>query len=143
MNSRAVKNKCYRGQFYRIADCHARQRQRLSQTGVAQRGKFAPDALQVGHIDRRDDDAFTVTRSGQHPSPGVDYHRIAIVAEAMDIWAKLRGSDHIALVLDRPGANQYLPVRFAGGEGKGARNRQNSRARQNAKRRKSSGNRKS
>src|SRR5271156_2044403 len=95
------------------------------QTCVFQCRQLAAHALLVLEIDRSDDDALLIGGAGNHASPRIDDHRIAVVAVAVDVGAELGRRDHISLVLDRAGAQQRLPMRLAGGEGERARDRDN------------------
>ena len=95
------------------------------QSRVLQRRQFAPHAVLVLEINWRDNDAFLIRGAREHASPWIDDHRIAVVAVAVNVGTELRGRDHVRLVLDRAGANQRLPMRFAGRERERARNRDN------------------
>src|SRR5207253_1636251 len=56
-----------------------------------------------------------------HATPRIDQHRIAMRAAAVAMGAALCRGEDVALVLDRPRAQQHFPVRLAchGGEGRG------------------------
>ena len=56
------------------------------------------------------DQADAVDGLGDDGAPGVDDHAVAEAAHARIVIAGLAGRDHVALVLDRPGAQQHLPV---------------------------------
>ena len=88
-----------------------------------QRRQLAPHAVLVFEINWRDDDAFLIRRAREHASPWIDDHRIAVVTVAINVGAELGGCDHVRLILDRAGAEQRLPMRFAGWESECARNR--------------------
>ena len=62
---------------------------------------------------------MTASPSGawrEHDAPGVDDHRAPAGAQARRVLADLVGGDDEALVLDRAGAQQDLPVVARRGE---------------------------
>ena len=56
---------------------------------------------------------------GQHRAPGVDDRRVPVGVEVRRRLADLVGGEDEGLVLDRPRAQQHLPVVAAGGRGEG------------------------
>ncbi len=54
--------------------------------------------------------ASRVGSGGEHQPPGIDDHRAPAAAVTGRMRADLVGRDHEALVLDRPGPQQHLPV---------------------------------
>src|SRR5262249_44477861 len=87
-----------------------------TQAHMRQRGQFAPHALLVFEIDRCNYHSFLIGGARQHPSPGIDDHRITVIAETMDVWPELCRCDYVHLVLNRTRAQQSLPMSFAGWE---------------------------
>ena len=65
-----------------------------------------------------------VGRLGHHRSPRVDDHAAAEAAAARIVVADLSGGEHVALVLDGPGAQQHLPVVAPGVQHEGGRHHQ-------------------
>ncbi len=65
----------------------------------------------------------------QHPTPGVDDHRLTPAAALGVMLTDLGGGQYEALVLDRACPQEHLPMRFAGRNGEGGRDQQYLRAR--------------
>ena len=61
---------------------------------------------------------------GEHRSPRVDDHRVAVALVVGRMLADLAGGDHEGLVLDRARAQQHLPVGPAGRHGERRRQRE-------------------
>ena len=69
-----------------------------------------------------------VRRLRHHGPPRVDHHAPPEAAPARVVVADLAGRDHVALVLDRPGPQQHLPVVATGVGGEGRRHQQHAGA---------------
>src|SRR6266849_3786218 len=109
----------------------SKQRIRTSaQPRICQRRQFATHALEVFHVERRAHHALLIGCAGEHSPPRVDDHRIAVVAESMNVGAELRWRHHIALIFDRTSADQRVPMGLAGRKRKRARDRKDSCARE-------------
>ena len=67
-------------------------------------------AIRAASIARADDaDAFSAI--GEHLAPRIDDQRVAIAAPPAGVLAPLRRREDEAAVLDRPGAQQHMPMR--------------------------------
>ena len=99
----------------------AAARRRRGGRRLASEGSSSRTSLLGGEVEVGGDEALPVGRGGQHPPPGVDDRRVPVGAEVGRRLADLVGGDDEDLVLDRPGAQQHLPVVAAGrrGEGRG------------------------
>src|SRR5580700_9798341 len=81
----------------------------------------APSDLVVAN--RRVDDVFGVKgRLRQNLAPGTDNHRVPVRRHSLRRGAGLGGRHDVGVTLDRPGADQYLPVNTTGRYRKGRRN---------------------
>ena len=96
----------------------------LWRTAVAQRRQALAHAGELSEIEVGDDRGLGVGGGRQHHPPGIDDHRAAAGAVAGRMLADLVGGDHEALVLDRTGAKQRLPVVAGGREREGGRDRE-------------------
>ena len=81
---------------------------------VGERRQRAADPVLALEVELGGDEALLVGRLRQDDAPGVDDHRAAVGAVVRRRVADLVGGDHEDLVLDRPRAQQDLPVVLAG-----------------------------
>ena len=87
-------------------------------------GDARPDGFEIVQVNTGRGEARFVLGLGDHVTPGVDNHRVAPSGPrlvALDMAANLVGRDDIALSLDRAGAQQNLPMVFAGLQSEGRR----------------------
>ena len=91
---------------------------------MRQRRQLLPHGLYASRVELGQHDAHAFVAHRQHLAPGVDDHAVAVGAAAVLVHAALRRRDHVALVLDRPRAQQQLPMRESGGVGERRRHAQ-------------------
>ena len=88
----------------------------MTQGRNAATGLFDPP-----RIDFRGDEPHPLRRLGEHLAPGRDDEAVAIGAAAFGMLAILRRRKDEAAILDRPRAQQHMPMGAPGrhGEGRG------------------------
>src|SRR6266536_694694 len=88
---------------------------------VGEAGQLGADRGEPVEIEVGERHADGVGRLGEHGTPGVDDHAAAEAGAAGIVIADLAGGHDIALVLDRPGTQQHLPVVPSGVQHEGGR----------------------
>src|SRR5438477_8643022 len=77
---------------------------------IGERWQRAANPVLPVEVDLGGGDALAVGRDREDDAPGIDDHRAPVGVEVRRRLAVLTGGDHERLVLDRPGAQQDLPV---------------------------------
>src|SRR5689334_5088214 len=83
---------------------------REAKATVAQGRQVATNLAEALEVESGNNGGLLVGRLSQDRPPGVDDHAAAIAGPARRVRADLTGGKDEALVLDRPGAQQELPV---------------------------------
>src|SRR5207248_9849842 len=86
---------------------------------------FRSRGLDFRRIDPGHENAGFGTALGEHLTPGSDDQRMAIGLALVLMHSTLRRREHEAAILDGAGAQQCVPMRFAGGRGESRWHREN------------------
>src|SRR6185437_14257117 len=86
---------------------------------MVEAGDLAPRLLGPFRIDLGSDDTRIRAAFRQDFTPRADNQAVTIGTPAVGVQAALRRGDHEGAILNRPRAKQHMPVRLAGGFGKG------------------------
>src|SRR4051812_17421811 len=84
-------------------------------SAVGERGQLGADPAEAVEVEVGDHLRLGVRGLREDEPPGVDDHRAPAGAQARGVAADLVGGHDEALVLDRAGAHQHLPVVARGG----------------------------
>ncbi len=81
---------------------------------MLERGQVTPDLRQTPRVNVPNHHAGALVAFGEYHTPRIDEQAVPVRAPAVVVQAALRRGEHVALVLDRTRAKQYVPVRRAG-----------------------------
>ena len=83
-----------------------------------ERRQAGADRSQAALFKLADDNSRPLRLAIEDLPPGVDQHAVAVRLAPIFVATTLRDGQYVALILDRPGTQQDLPVRPPGGFGK-------------------------
>src|SRR3989304_625533 len=95
----------------------------LGKLSMRERWQLGAHPGEIAQIDLSKDHPGIVRGPCQDLTPGIDDHRIAIGSYALGVFTELVRRDDVDLVLDRPGAQEGLPVSLSGRDRKSGGNK--------------------
>src|SRR5258707_13378769 len=84
---------------------------------MRKRWNLEPHVGEYFRPDLGDGKSFAIRGLAEHRTPGIDHHRMSVGDAFFRVASNLGRCEDVALVLDRTGAKQYLPMIFSGHQG--------------------------